>query len=182
MAEIIAKNTNSGSKHARKANPRIDLTPMVDLGFLLITFFIFTTSLSEPHTMEMQMPADGEGTALAHHTAMTILLNKNHQVLYYSGVDAMDNKFENLTETNFNNSGIRNALLNHTQNVKQAFADGLKGSTAKDFPFVIIKAGKQSDYGDLVNLLDELMICNIESYALMDTTPDEDKEMAKRIH
>lgn len=173
MAEIISKNG--------KGNPRIDLTPMVDLGFLLITFFIFTTSLSEPKTMEIQMPVEGEPTKLAHHTAMTIFLSKAHKIFYYSGTDAMNNNFEHLAETDFTPAGIRQALLAHAWQVTQAYAEGLKGSSAKDFPFVIIKAGDKSEYSDLVNLLDELMISNIASYALMDMEPAEEKAIAGRM-
>ncbi len=174
MAELISKNG--------KANPRIDLTPMVDLGFLLITFFIFTTSLSEAKTMEIQMPVEeGEPTELPHHTAMTIFLGKEHKIFYYSGMDAMNNNFEQLAETNFKPAGIRQALLAHVHQVKQAYSEGLKGSSEKDFPFVIIKAGNQSEYSDLVNLLDELMISNIGNYALMDMDPSEEKAIAGRI-
>lgn len=181
MAENIAKNACAGGRQGRKANPRIDLTPMVDLGFLLITFFIFTTSLSEPRNMEIQMPAEGfPPTELAHHTAMTIFLSKDHKLLYYTGTDAMNRQFAKLTETGFNDTGIRTALMTHTANVKKAIAEQLKGSSKKDFPFVIIKASHKSDYGDLVNLLDELTISNIGGYALVDMTPDEEKEMARR--
>ncbi len=183
MAEIIAKTNNKCGRQGPKPSPRIDLTPMVDLGFLLITFFIFTTSLSEPRNMEIQMPAEGgPPTELAHHTAMTIFLSNHHHLLYYSGMDAMNNQFDKLTETGFNNDGIRNALLNHAANVKKAIASRLKGSSVNDLPFVIIKAGPKSDYGDLVNLLDELMITNTGNYALMDLTMDEAKEIESRAH
>ena len=153
----------------KKSAPRIDFTPMVDLGFLLITFFIFTTSLSEPRNIEMRMPAEGyPPTELPHHIVMTILIGAKHQLFYYSGEDALHERLTKLKKCNFSQDGIRMALMDHSRQVKQAIDQGLKGSTVHDVPFVIIKASKQADYSDLVNLLDELMISNIQQYALLD--------------
>lgn len=171
MAEIIAST-------GRHANPRIDLTPMVDLGFLLITFFIFTTTLSEPRTMDINMPMDGEPMPLPHHTAMTVFLGKDHKLFYYSGIDAMNSNFKKLEKTDF--TSIRNALFNHAANIKMAYANGLKGSSKNDFPFIIIKASAESQYSDLVNLLDELSITDTGNYALMDITAEEENEIHQK--
>ncbi|HOZ50529.1 MAG TPA: biopolymer transporter ExbD [Chitinophagaceae bacterium] len=174
MAEIIS-NKN------RKSNPRIDFTPMVDLGFLLITFFIMTSRLSEPMSIDLQMPKEGgTQTKIPHHTAMTIYLGAAHQLYYYTALDAMNSDFSKLKTSNFLSSGIRTALLEHSSNVKAAFKNGLKGSTDHDLPFILIKASKNSQYADLVNLLDELAISNIRDYAIVDLELSEEAELEKR--
>src|SRR3954470_21323321 len=80
-----------GVKKGKKLSTRIDLTPMVDLGFLLITFFMFTTTLAKPKTMEINMPNkekidEKDQTKVKESTAMTILLSKEHRVYYYEGI------------------------------------------------------------------------------------------------
>ncbi len=175
MAEIISNKNKKGS-------PRIDLTPMVDLGFLLITFFVFTSSMSKPKTMDIKMPAiGGAPTEIAHHTAMTIFLVKAHALYYYSGIDAMNHSYEKLQQTTFAKNGIRNALITHVANVKNAFISGLKGSTQHDFPFIIIKPGRDSEYSDLVDLLDELTIAGIRNYALVDLESKEEKSLESKL-
>ncbi len=175
MAEIVNAKSN-------KKAPRIDFTPMVDLGFLLITFFIFTTTLSEPRNLELQMPAEGfPPSEVPHHTAMTILIGKDHRLHYFSGTDAMEERFEYLQTTGFQRNGIRQVLLQHADNVHRSVEQHIDGSRQTDFPFVIIKAGKQADYSDLVNLLDELMITHIEHYALTDMSAKEEFAIQKRI-
>lgn len=165
MAEIL-----SNSK--RKSSPRIDFTPMVDLGFLLITFFIFTTTLSETRTMDVQMPMEGgNSTEIAAHTAMTLFLTKNHEVLYLKGTDAMNSNFEKLVKVSF--SSLRNALLTHKSEVKLAFQNQLEGSKPTDEPFLLIKASDDCQYEDLVNILDELTIDDMKNYALLDLSEPE---------
>ena len=174
MADII-------SNQNRKSNPRIDFTPMVDLGFLLITFFIMTSRLSEPMSIDLQMPKEGgTPTKIPHHTAMTIYLGDSHSIYYYTGIDAMNCEFSKLQSTSFSATGIRSALLQHASNVKKAFHEGLKGSTDHDAPFILIKASNSSQYADLVNLLDELAIANIRDYAIIDLGKSEETELEKR--
>ncbi|HPI53422.1 MAG TPA: biopolymer transporter ExbD [Chitinophagaceae bacterium] len=172
MAELI-------SKHSKRSTPRIDLTPMVDLGFLLVTFFVFTANLCKPNVMDILMPKEGgTPTEIPHHTAMTILLGKHHEVYYYSGEDAMKEAFDQLKKTGFGPQGIRLALRQHVQQMKDAYAKGLKGSSANDKPFVILKPGAESEYGDLVNMLDELNIALISEYAVVDMSDEEAKKIS----
>lgn len=175
MAEIMSSNS-------KKSNPRIDLTPMVDLGFLLITFFVFTANLNKPNTMDIFMPHEGgTPTEIPHHTAMTIFLGKEHQLFYLTSYDAMQNDFDKLTRTNFRNTGIRQALLQHTVSVKMAYAQHLKGSTSHDAPFILIKPDATSQYSDLIDLLDELAIANIHHYAIMDINHKESEAINKLL-
>src|SRR3977135_3715048 len=96
MAEMEVKSGGGhkkgpGVKKGKKLSTRIDLTPMVDLGFLLITFFMYTTTLAKPKTMEINMPYKDpndkvEPNKIKESVALTILLSKNHRVYYYEGM------------------------------------------------------------------------------------------------
>src|ERR1051326_4563805 len=97
MAEM---DTSSGSHHkkgpgvkkGKKLSTRIDLTPMVDLGFLLITFFMYTTTLAKPKTMEINMPykdknmTEEQKSKVKESTALTILISRNHRIYTYEGI------------------------------------------------------------------------------------------------
>jgi len=178
MAEI---DTSSGGGHkkgpgvkkGKKLSTRIDLTPMVDLGFLLITFFMFTTTLAKPKTMEINMPykdeklTDAEKNKLKASVALTVLLSKNHRVYYYEGIGDDPNKAPDMKVTGFKSKdGIRDAII-----AKKKMVDGLKRSgalTAKDEMTVLIKPDTTSTYSDLVNMLDEMNINDVKVYAIID--------------
>lgn len=178
MAEL---DTSSGGGHkkgpgvkkGKKLSTRIDLTPMVDLGFLLITFFMFTTTLAKPKTMEINMPykdeklTDPEKNKLKASVAFTVLLSKNHRVYYYEGIGDDPNKAPDLKVTSFKaKDGIRDAII-----AKKKMVDGMKRAgalTAKDEMTVLIKPDTTSTYSDLVNMLDEMNINDVKVYAIID--------------
>jgi biopolymer transport protein ExbD len=178
MAEI---DTSSGGGHkkgpgvkkGKKLSTRIDLTPMVDLGFLLITFFMFTTTLAKPKTMEINMPYKDEllkkedQNKLKASVALTVLLSKNHRVYYYEGIGDDPTKAPDMKITGFKaKDGIRDAII-----AKKKMVDGLKRSgalTAKDEMTVLIKPDTTSTYSDLVNMLDEMNINDVKVYAIID--------------
>ncbi len=178
MAEL---DTSSGGGHkkgpgvkkGKKLSTRIDLTPMVDLGFLLITFFMFTTTLAKPKTMEINMPYKDPNekienpTKIKNSVAFTVLLSKNHRVYYYEGIGDDPNKAPDLKVTGFKaKDGIRDAII-----AKKKMVDGLKRSgalTAKDELTVLIKPDTTSTYSDLVNMLDEMNINDVKVYAIID--------------
>lgn len=163
----------SGVKKPKKLSTRIDLTPMVDLGFLLITFFMFTTTLAKPKTMEINMPykdpnmKDEEKNKIKNSVALTILLSKSHRVYYYEGIGDDPTKPPELKVTYFKQKdGIRDEIIN-----KKKMVDGLKASgqlTAKDQMTVLIKPDTTSTYSDLVNILDEMNINDVKVYAIID--------------
>src|SRR5688500_18283106 len=100
-----------GVKKAKKLSTRVDMTPMVDLGFLLITFFIFTATMNEPTTMDLNMPKDTEKeeeiTKAKQSGALTVMLGKNDQVYYYEGELSPDGG--NFKQTTF--KGIRDEVI-----------------------------------------------------------------------
>lgn len=160
-----------GVKKSKKLSTRVDLTPMVDLGFLLITFFIFTTTMSQPTTMKLIMPKDvpEKDQMLAKVTAViTLMPGKNNQVYYYEGDDP-----SKLKASNF--SGIRNVILDK------------KRRTDTSWFQVILKPTQDASYKNAVDLLDEMTIDEVHHFALVNITPDEYKfvqatELANGIH
>ncbi len=162
-----------GVKKGKKLSTRIDLTPMVDLGFLLITFFMFTTTLAKPKTMEINMPykdpnlKEEEKNKIKNSVALTVLLSKNHRIYYYEGIGDDPNHAPELKITHFTTkNGIRDEII-----AKKKMVDDLKRSgalTAKDEATVLIKPDTTSTYSDLVNILDEMNINDVKVYAIID--------------
>jgi biopolymer transport protein ExbD len=154
------KKKGPGVKKGKKQSTRVDLTPMVDLGFLLITFFIFTTTMSQPTAMKLNLPKDtdkpDEQNKLKESAALTVMPAKNDQVYYYEGLDPTK-----IQSSNFKT--IRDVIL-----------DKKKRTDPKDF-MVIIKPTQDATYKNTVNMLDEMKIDDVKRYALVDITPDEYK-------
>lgn len=166
----------AGVKKSKKLSTRIDMTPMVDLGFLLITFFMFTTTLARPKTMEINMPYKDENmqkddqSKVKESTAMTILLSKNHRVYYYEGIGSDATKPPELKVTGFKSSGgIRDAIIKKKKDVEDMKRAGTLGP--KDQATFLIKPDDNSTYEDLVNILDEMNINEAKVYAVVDITP-----------
>jgi biopolymer transport protein ExbD len=141
-------NKGPGVKKSIKKSTRVDLTPMVDLGFLLITFFMFTTTLSQPKAMKLFMPADKGETDIPESGALTILLGKSDQVYYYYGTDAM-----HLQVTSFN--AIRKIITEKKKNTKPG-----------DFE-IVIKANEEASYKNLVDIMDEMTINEVKRFFLV---------------
>ena len=149
-----------GVKKSKKLSTRVDLTPMVDLGFLLITFFIFTTTMSQPTAMKLFLPKDvdkpEEQNKLKESAAFTVMPSKANMVYYYEGLDP-----SKLQQTTFKQ--LRDIIL-----------DKKRRTDPKDF-MVIIKPTKDATYKNTVDILDEMTIDVVKRYALVDITPDEYK-------
>lgn len=164
-----------GVKKSKKMSTRVDLTPMVDLGFLLITFFIFTTTMAKPKTMEINMPNtekidEKDQTKVKESTAMTILLSKNHRVYYYEGLATDPNVPPDLKVTGFRDKdGIRDAIIAKKAKVAELQRSGALGP--KDQATFLIKPDTNSTYADMVNILDEMSINDARVYAIIDITP-----------
>ena len=184
MAEIAESGGGGkkGGKKGKKLSTRIDLTPMVDLGFLLITFFIFTTTMSKPKTMEINMPSEEKTekpNEVKDYTAMTVLLSKEHRVYYYLGManDPMNPPDVKVTYFQSKN-GIRDAIIDLKKSVYAERNNGAPGHKADDEPVILIKADTTSQYDDLVNILDEMQVNGINIYALVDIS-EVDREFIK---
>lgn len=165
-----------GVKKGKKQSTRVDLTPMVDLGFLLITFFMFTTTLSKPKTMQINMPykdeniKEDEQTKLKASQSMTVLLSKNHRVYYYQGIGDDPTKPPELQVTYFRpKDGIRDAIIAKLKDVEALKAQGVL--QPKDQAAILIKPDTSSTYSDLVNMLDEMSINDVKVYAIVDISP-----------
>ena len=194
MAEMNVKEKGGKKKgKAKKLSTRVDFTPMVDLGFLLITFFMLTTTLIKPQTMEISMPAkdnvkEEDKTKVKASKAITIILGKNNKLFYYFGTRE-NNIDPTIVESNYSPDGIRKMLLNRNAEVMNKI-DELKNEKLqrkisedtmkvritrakgnKNAPVVMIKATNDASYKNLVDALDEMLICNIGRYAIVDVTP-----------
>jgi biopolymer transport protein ExbD len=180
MAEMDTSSSGGhkkgpGVKKGKKLSTRIDLTPMVDLGFLLITFFMYTTTMAKPKTMEINMPykdqtlKEEEKNKIKESVALTILLSKNHRIYYYEGIGSDPNKAPDIKVTYFTQKkGIRDEII-----AKKKMVDDLKRSGQlgpKDETTILIKPDTTSTYGDVVNMLDEMNINDIKVYAIIDIT------------
>jgi hypothetical protein len=112
---------------------------------------------------------------------MTVLLGPSHQLLYLTGEDALNEKWELATKVGFQKTGFRKALQDHQQFVQNAIKQGLRGAKPDDKAFILIKPGQESKYEDLISALDELQINGIYQYALMDISPREEAVLKNRI-
>jgi biopolymer transport protein ExbD len=164
-----------GVKKGKKLSTRVDLTPMVDLGFLLITFFIFTTTMSKPKTMEINMPYKYEktpvdNTEVKESTALTILLSKDHRVYYYEGIGSQDNPPQ-VKLTSFKTpDGIRDVIIDKKKRVEDMVRSGASGLKSGDAIVVMIKPDDNSTYDDFVSIIDEMAINGVKKYAVVDIT------------
>lgn len=161
MAELQTSESRNrkGLHRNKKLSTRVDLTPMVDLGFLLITFFIFTTALSEPSSITLPLPDESETdnpTVTGERKTISLLLNANNTILYYQGSNT-----NAIQQTDYSSNGLRAVLLAKIKQVKTEF-----GFNAE--PVVLIKPLAASSYGNLVNVLDEMMINGVKKYMLLD--------------
>lgn len=150
-----------GVKKGKKLSTRVDLTPMVDLGFLLITFFIFTTTMSQPTAMKLFLPKDTEKpeeqNKVKQSGALTIMLSKADGVFYYEGELAPDG-------SNFKSSNFKD--------IRTVIIDKKKATDPKDF-FIVLKPGPESTYKNTIDLLDEMSINEVKRYAMVDIAEPE---------
>jgi biopolymer transport protein ExbD len=196
MAEITTSKGSGKKGKPKKLSTRVDFTPMCDLGFLLITFFMLSTSMNKPQTMELSLPSkdkvtEEEQSKIKESTAITIILGKEDKLYYYFGIGTEEAAPE-VIETTYAPDGIRKMLLQRNLDVvtqvrklKDEFAnerlteEELKKRTseAKDnkmAPVVMIKSSDEATYKNMVDILDEMQICSIGRFAMVDIT-DYDK-------
>ena len=206
MAEIIQAEgkQKGGKKKAKKFSTRIDMTPMVDLMCLLITFFMLTTAFSKPKAMEITMPekddknTEKEAPKIAADRTINILISGNDKIYYYFGVADPKQPLPQLIESNYSKDGIRKMLLQRNKLVFKAVYDlkekvtkgeevmkdstltrkikELKKTVDPKAPIILIKADEKAKYKNLVDIIDEMAICTIANYAVVDMS-DLEKQM-----
>lgn len=167
MAEI---NTSGGSarkgpgvKKGKKLSTRVDLTPMVDLGFLLITFFIFTTTLSRPHALSLNVPKDSSDSMLVKRSAVITIIPADHDKVYYYEGDSI----AMLRAADM--KAIGSVILDKKMRTDTAWFQ------------VIIKPTKDATYRNVVDILDEMLINEVHHYALVDISPGESQLIHSRF-
>lgn len=167
-----------GSKKVRskKSNSKVDLTAMVDLAFLLITFFMLTTTLSKPQSMNLGLPDKdpdkdkNKDVKVDENRTMTILLGDNDKLVRYVGLLATPVAGGAPKDFAYGKDGIRKELLSRKEAVLQYTGSKDKGM------IVIIKPSKKSNYRNLVDILDEMAIVNVPTYAIVNEfSPEETK-------
>jgi biopolymer transport protein ExbD len=199
MAEITTSKGSGKKGKPKKLSTRVDFTPMCDLGFLLITFFMLSTSMNKPQTMELSLPSkdkvtEEEQSKIKESTAITIILGKEDKLFYYFGIGT-EEAAPQVIETTYAPDGIRKMLLQRNLDVvtqvrklKDEFENERiseeelrkRTSEAKDnkmAPVVMIKSSDEATYKNMVDILDEMQICSIGRFAMVDIT-DYDKVLA----
>lgn len=196
MAEIIQEEKGKGGKKkAIKHPPHIDMTPMVDLMCLLITFFMLTTAFSKSKIMEIILPEklrpeDQEPPKIAAYRTMNLILGPENKLYWYPG-NVKEEDFNNLPPlyvTDYSADGIRKLLLERNATLAKRIAefrkDVISGKIAisqdssvssisqmkkvdDTGPIVLIKAYKDAKYRNFVDILDEMNICGIARYTFM---------------
>jgi len=202
MAEIIQAEgkQKGGKKKAKKFSTHIDMTPMVDLMCLLITFFMLTTAFSKPKAMEITMPEKKDDPTvdapkIASERTINILISGDDQIYYYFGVADPKLPLPQLIKTDYSKDGIRKMLLQRNKIVFKAVAElrdrvirgeevmadstltrkvkELKKTSDPKAPIVLIKADEKAKYKNLVDIIDEMAICTVANYAVVDIAPTE---------
>ncbi len=198
MAELNNNDNRSkkGKPQSKKHSTRMDMTPMVDLAFLLLTFFMLTTTFNQPKTMEVNMPVPGKPRDVPPNT-VTILIGGQNELVYYQGIFDANNS-SNFHSSAFGKNGIRKSLLDLNQKlidrisqIEQEYLQGkmdekkyhsmineAKKNKDNEGVFVIIKPTDEAKYEHLVLLLDEMKICNVVNYSIVDITKEEEKIIA----
>ncbi|MFL5808117.1 MAG: ExbD/TolR family protein [Flavisolibacter sp.] len=209
MADIDVSGGDSGHKKSRgvkkakKLSTRVDMTPMVDLGFLLITFFIFTTTMSTPSTMSLNMPKkvqdEKQLMEIKASNALTLMIGRENRqkraVYYYMGqLEADGSNFKTATFDE-----IRKIIIDKRKEVMDRYTEDPSDTVCmknkeiakeegdpnwqnacrdKDF-VVVIKPTKEARYASTIDLLDEMTINGVKAFALVDILPQENELVEK---
>lgn len=199
MAEIAQDggggHKKGGKVRSKKMSTRIDFTPMVDLGFLLITFFMLTTTLAKPQILALVMPEKDikkeDIEPVKESKVLTLLLSSKmspdgvptDKVYFYEGIT--DAKLDSLVEGAYAAEGLRQVILKKMDKVKAQFGqetykrknkEGVEEEhTDGSYINVIIKPTKDARYKNLVDALDEMAICKVRYYVILDVSPLEEE-------
>ena len=178
MAEVQVKdNSGKGGKvRSQKQPPHVDLTPMVDLAFLLITFFMLVTTFNKPNVMDLGLPAKPKPdapkpppTEIDLSNSISLIIGKDNRIFYHQ-LDQAGLNEQTLQETSFDREGI-------TKVIEQAKA---KAKDQTKFT-VIIKPTDDAVYKNFVDILDEMAITKNEIYGITDVKSWEQAVYDKKV-
>ncbi|MEM6261831.1 MAG: biopolymer transporter ExbD [Bacteroidota bacterium] len=163
-----------GGSKTKKKSTKIDMTAMVDVAFLLLTFFVLTATMRDDATMSLTMPPkvdedvpdDETKVKVVEEKILTIILNDDDVIKYFVGITEPEVK-----ETNFDpKTGIRKVILTHLNKKPNRCIDyKRRGQTPPENcwdPIFLIKPRNESRYSNLVDLLDEMAITEAPKYAI----------------
>jgi biopolymer transport protein ExbD len=199
MAEVQVKEQDGGKNKQKKKHLRVDFTPMVDMNMLLITFFMFCTTLLKPQTMNIVMPSKDDvdstqANKVRESTAVTLILGANDELYYYFGMAESEADYNNpdfLFACEYGEGGLRKLLLEKNRGTYELIQDlkikksnleiseedfyeqskAIQETALKDTkiaPTVMIKPTEFATYKNMVDALDEMLVCNIGAYAIVD--------------
>ena len=174
MAEMnIQEQSSKGKKRAQKRSTSVDLTAMVDLGFLLITFFMLASVFQKPKAMAVNKPAKEENRIdppeIKESKTLTLVAGKNDKVYCYTGADdATETQVDTLS---YSSQELREKILQRKAEVRAQWGQD------RDF-VVLLKLFPQAKYRNLVDLLDEMAICKVATYAIIDELNETDERLA----
>ncbi|NNC83332.1 MAG: biopolymer transporter ExbD [Flavobacteriales bacterium] len=158
--DILTEEVHSRDQRVKKKDVEIDMNPMVDLAFLLLTFFMLTTTFATPQAMEIVMPVKPDEEAVEKEQAvkesktLTIILHDEDEIYWYQGITDPE-----IEKTDYSPEGIRDLLIKKDQEIEDIV--------------VLIKPSEASTYKNLVDILDEMHITAIQRYAIVDITDDD---------
>ncbi len=172
----VSSRKRRGVMRMVKQSLRLDMTPMVDLGFLLITFFVITTELARPTVMDLYMPKDGGLMPVGESNALTVLVD-NNKIYYYHGKWEDTIRTENILQTNFfGNNGLRN-IIEKKQRQLDVIAKDKEGRNGL---MLLIKPGSNASYKSIIDVLDETAISMVKKYALVKLSEAEANWLEKK--
>ncbi|MES1214789.1 MAG: biopolymer transporter ExbD [Bacteroidota bacterium] len=151
----------AGVRYLLKRSLKIDMTPMVDLGFLLITFFVVTAKLSEPNAMNLYMPKDGPPTSASQSRSITFLLAGDNKLFYYYGTEEDAIKNDLIFPISYDEKNGVGKIIREKQLQLE------KSGVSRSQLIVLIKPGKESTYKNSVDILDEMTINGVSRYAIV---------------
>ena len=171
MAELNQDSGKKGGKvRSKKDGGRVDLTAMVDLAFLLITFFMLTTSLNKPQAMDVNMPDKNKDMNekepeidIADNRSITLLLGSDNKIAWYYG--QLEKPITPPSVVDYSEDGIRRVVLEKIAQVPQV-------AGGKDL-IVVIRPSDRSIQRNLVDILDEMKITDVKRFMISKIKPEE---------
>lgn len=163
----------SVTRKSKKLPVRLDLTALVSISFLLIMFFMLSSYMSRPQAMDLGMPSNNYGCGgyspeiyCGDTRDITLLLGKNNKIIYYYGLLALP--FEGPKKLTYDKNSLRRELINKNKAISKRYDNNPRKGL-----IVLIKPSKESTYENLIDVLDEMEIVNVKTYAIVDLTPEE---------